>query len=124
MFHELGVTRTTITILVAVVLSGFSGCYPAVEIRKDGSVAQHYFGYVRITQPVVEGDVQAVRITTLGVKAGRTSGVGLFDEDEVTADPDKCQVVIIIHNAREYEHALETFRKLGGQQVCGAEFTN
>jgi hypothetical protein len=93
------------------------GCASVVPGQWTGS--RTFIGVVRVDMPVVEGDVQAVRVRTLGTGGGR-AGVFLGWEDGnwIVADPAKCQMLVIVRSPAEAENAARVLHELRGQNAC------
>lgn len=110
--HPLGRIATT-----AMVAATLTGCATVVPGQWTGS--RTFVGVVRVDMPVVQGDVQAVRVRTLGAGAG-SAGVFLGWEDGnwIVADPAQCQLLVVVRSPVEAENAARVLRELRGQNAC------
>ncbi len=94
-----------------------AGCATVVPGEWTGS--RTFVGLVRVDMPVAAGDVQAVRVRTLGAGGG---GAGVFlgweDGNWIVADPARCQLLVIVRSPVEVENAARVLRELRGQNAC------
>lgn len=94
-----------------------AGCTTVTPGEWQGT--RTFIGAVRVNMPVTSGDVQAVRVRSLGVGAGATGvHLGWEDGDWVIADPAKCQMVVIIRSDAQAANAAQVLRQLEGQDIC------
>ncbi len=104
-------------LMAAGVASALAGCSTVVPGQWTGS--RTFVGVVRVDMPVTQGDVQAVRVRTLGAGGGE-AGVFLGWEDGawIVADPAQCQLLVIVRSPVEVENAARVLRELRGQNAC------
>lgn len=103
--------------VTASVALALTGCSTVVPGHWTGS--RTFVGVVRVDMPVTEGDVQAVRVRTLGAGGG---GAGVFlgweDGEWIVADPAQCQLLVVVRSPVEVENAARVLRELRGQNAC------
>lgn len=105
---------------VFIILLG--GC-TTVSIENHGK-SRWYAGIVRVEFPEKRGKISAVDVKMLG--AGWESGpfIGWQSGNWVTANPNDCQLIIIIKSAAQAENAQKVIKSLGGQQPCVIDYTH
>lgn len=102
---------------IAIAAVGLSGCATVVPGQWTGT--RTFVGVVRVDMPVTQGDVQAVRVRTLGAGAGRTGVfMGWEDGNWIVADPAKCQLLVVIRSSVEVDNAARVLHELRGQNAC------
>ena len=74
--------------------------------------------------PEKRGKISAVDIKMLGVGWDSGPFIGWQAGNWVIANPDDCQLIIIIKSAVQAENAQKVIQSLGGQQPCIADFTH
>lgn len=79
-------------------------------------------GFYRVKLPATQGTLVAVERESVGVGWGTLAGSAAFlgyDKSEwVIADPESCQLLIVIKSAAQAEHAKEIIELLGDQSPC------
>lgn len=106
--------------------------------RSRAYEVEHHFGYVKILRPKVEGSLTVEDMRSVGIKIGRGFGLGYFDEQRVwkplpvtackegdatcSIDAQLCDLVVIIRNKGDLNHAMEMIKSLGNQRICGVTF--
>lgn len=80
-------------------------------------------GLVRVELPDDRG-LSAIDVKTLG--AGWDGGpyLGWKAGNWVSADPARCQLLIIIRSAAAADNAAKVLQSLGGQEPCIADYTH
>jgi hypothetical protein len=89
-----------------------------------GKRSMTFVGVVRVEAPARSGDFSAVGVESLGI--GWDSGIflGWRAGSWVSADPSKCQMLVIIRKSVEAEAAAGVLQSLGGTNACVADFSN
>jgi len=106
-------------VIVALLLAGCTSVEPGRAPR-----SQFHLGAVAVRVPKTVGNVTAVSVKTLGVSWDDGLNIGWRSGAWITADPAKCQLLIIIRNAAEAANAIKIIKSLEGQQPCIVDFTN
>jgi hypothetical protein len=106
------------TIGLAVLL----GACTTVPLAERGST-RTFVGVVRVTMPDRSGDLAAVAVT--GVGAGWDGGpwLGFRAGEWVTADPSRCQLLVVIRSPAQAANAAQVLATLKGDKICVADFT-
>lgn len=81
-------------------------------------------GVVRVILPNKLGDLAATDAKTLGVGWDGGPYLGWKAGNWIVADPDACQLIIVIRSPAQAENAVEVLRSLGGQQPCIVDYTH
>jgi hypothetical protein len=99
-----------------------AGC---TTIDPGRSPSDHFHvGAVSVRVPATQGDVTAVSVKTLGLGWDGGLYVGWRSGAWVTADPSRCQLLIIIRTAVQASNAIKIIKSLEGQEPCVVDFTN
>lgn len=99
-----------------------AGCTSVEPGRSAGD--QFHFGAVSVRVPKTKGNLDAVSVKTLGIILDKGLHIGWRSGAWITADPSKCQLVIIIRTAAEAANAIAIIKSLEGQEPCIVDFTN
>jgi hypothetical protein len=80
-------------------------------------------GMTRIRFPEIRGNISAIDVRSLG--AGWQTGpfLGWNGSSMITADPGKCQLIIVIRSAVEAANAAKVLEQLKGENLCVADYT-
>lgn len=106
-------------IVVAAALLG--GCV-TMPVAERGST-RTYVGVVRVILPERTGDLSAVEVAGLGLGWDKGPWLGWRAGNWVTADPAKCQMLVVIRSPAQARNAADVLAKLGGEGVCVADYT-
>lgn len=104
------------------ILPALAGC-TSIELTPKGS-KRLYLGALLVTVPDRQGDLAAYSVKGLG--AGWQSGpwLGWRSDHWVSADPAKCQMLVVIRSAAEAENATKVLERLKGEDICVADYTS
>lgn len=92
-----------------------AGCATAAP---QSSSSRLYFGLVRVVAPAVKGDTTATEVTALGLGLENGVWAGWRRSSWVSADPAKCQLLVIIRSNADATHAAQVLRSLEGVNPC------
>jgi len=77
-----------------------------------------YVGAIRISTPASSGDVVATDVQAIGLGFEDGAWLGWRKGSWVSADPSKCQILVIIRSGVEAAQAARIFEALGGNSPC------
>jgi hypothetical protein len=97
------------------------GCI-TVPVAPKGTT-RTYVGLVRVVMPDRKGDLAAIDVAGLGVGWDQGPWLGWRAGNWVSADPAKCQLLIVIRSPAQADHAAKMLAELKGQDLCVADFT-
>lgn len=81
-----------------------------------------YVGIVRLSMPAAQDGITYVDVKTLGLGWGGTAFLGWHAGQWITADPARCQLLVIVRSSVEADSAATLFKSLGEQRPCIADF--
>lgn len=81
-----------------------------------------YVGFVRVRVAEVTDGLGYADVRALGLGWDGAAFVGWRSGQWVTADPARCQLLVVIRSGVEARAAADVFEKLGEQQPCIADF--
>jgi len=85
----------------------------------------HVFaGIVRVNLPATSGKLTAIEVRSFGAGWDNGPYLGWKANSWVIADPDECQLLIVIRSPAQAENAAKVIQALGGQNACIADFTH
>jgi hypothetical protein len=119
--HELeGVLKLALLLPLAL-----TGCVTVDMADQDGGTrtSRTHIGITRIVTVEKPGAMTAVDVKTLGLGWDNGPFLGWRSGNWVTADPAKCQLVVIVRSSIEVENAAKVLAALKGQNPCIADFT-
>lgn len=90
----------------------------------EGRSSRLFVGVVRVVMPERKGDVTAIEVKALGIGWDSGPFIGWRAGSWITADPAKCQLLIIIRSPAQAENAAKVIQSLEGQEPCIADFTH
>ena len=96
------------------------GCTPMLTVNTEGSTIIHHFGWVRVLKPATSSDtINATSLRTIGMRIGRSMGVGYFDESLLVV-PNDCRLVILVRTQAQLNQVLNTwpFAQKDGGAPC------
>jgi hypothetical protein len=85
---------------------------------------QFYFGITHIITPKIQGDLTAYKVQTLGAGIGDDAILGWQTREQITASPDKCQLVVIIRSDTAAHNARDILSQLEGSNPCIVDFSH
>lgn len=90
-----------------------------------GSTGLHkvFVGAVKVTVPKRSEGIVAVDVRTLGAGWNEGPFIGWQAGSWISADPGKCQLVVVIRSALEADNASRVLQSLKGQDVCIADLS-
>lgn len=106
-------------VIAGMLLAGCASVEPGRSANR-----QFHLGAVSVRVPTTSGNVSAVSVKTLGIGWDNGLYLGWRSGAWVTADPSKCQLLIIIRSAAEAANAIKIIKSLEGQEPCIVDFTN
>lgn len=77
-----------------------------------------YVGAVRISTPLTSGPVTVTEVQAVGIGFEDGAWLGWRKGSWVSADPAKCQLLVIIRSGVEAAQAAHVFKLLGGTSPC------
>jgi len=92
-----------------------------VEPNRTGRTLT-YVGIVRVRMPAAQDGITYVDVKTLGLGWDGAAFLGWHAGQWVTADPAKCQLLVIVRSGVEADSAAALFKSLGEQRPCIADF--
>jgi hypothetical protein len=110
-------------LLFVLTLAGFAigGCTSISVGSADGQEFAG-IGFYRVKLPATQGSLVAVDRESVGIGWGSLVGSAAFlgyDKSEwIVADPENCQLLIVIKSAAQAENAKEIIELLGDQSPC------
>jgi hypothetical protein len=111
--------------LAALLALALTGCVVVEVGDRDGGqrTARTHIGITRIVTPEVPDGLSAVEVKTLGVGWDKGPFLGWHAGNWITADPAKCQLVVIVRTPLDAEHAARIMQAMEGQDPCIADFS-
>jgi hypothetical protein len=109
-----------VIMLIIGLIMGLAGCTPITTIRQDGSEVRHYFGYVRVIEPLAAGpdeQFKVLEVETLGFRIEKGLGFGYFHERNEYIPLD-CRLVIRVTSKQQLEEVLETLSPIMKEGLC------
>ena len=98
------------------------GC---TTVRTGGEGSTRFvLGLVRIDLPATQGNLSAVAVKSLGIGWNQGPFLGWNDSSWVIAQPNECQMVVIIRSSVEAEQAARVLEQLKGEKICVADYSN
>lgn len=100
------------------------GCVPLATVNADGTISQHYFGYVKVTVPPTyaeRGTVHAVEVSALGLQVRNGVGLGYFHDKRV-AVPLDCRLVVLVRTQEQLDHAVFILNRMQKGEFCAAVY--
>ncbi len=94
-------------------------------ISVGGADGQEFagIGFYRVKLPATQGSLIAVERESVGVGWGSLAGSAVFlgyDKSEwIVADPENCQLLIVIKSAAQAENAKQIIERIGGRHEDG-----
>ena len=82
-----------------------------------------YVGVVRVVTPNVVGDVTAIDVKSLGIGWDQGPFLGWKAANHISADPSKCQLLIVARSRAQMQNAENILNLLKGQNTCVANFS-
>ncbi|QLC25918.1 hypothetical protein HFP57_13385 [Parasphingopyxis algicola] len=79
---------------------------------------------VRVVTPEAAGAVNAIDVETVGLGWDGGPFLGWHSGSWISADPARCQLLIVIRSPAQAENAATVLRALEGQDPCIADYTH
>lgn len=116
------------SILLTLSTGALAGCTTINMVAQDGVTTAPYqqsthIGITRLRMPARQGNVQAADIKTLGIGWQAGPFIGWNSSNLVTADPSKCQLLIVVRSAAQADNAAKIISSLKGQDPCIIDYT-
>lgn len=89
----------------------------------DRGESSLYVGVTRVIKPATVGDVKAVEVKSLGLGWDAGPYLGWKSGKWVAADPEKCQLLVVIRSPAQAKNAIDVLKTLKGQQPCLVDST-
>jgi hypothetical protein len=89
-----------------------------------GARTRTFVGIVQVTTPARAGDLAAVDIKTLGLGWDAGPWLGWRAGSWISADPAKCQLLVVIRATAEAANAAQVLQTLKGKDLCVADYTH
>ncbi|MEJ0059560.1 MAG: hypothetical protein WDM79_08320 [Terricaulis sp.] len=100
-----------------------TSCASSLEGERPGRELRIGISYIDHPTTPTSGLV-AYRVSTLGAGGSQSGGfLGWRATEAVIADPEVCELVVIVRSNVEAEHAAKILRSLKGERLCAANFS-
>jgi hypothetical protein len=99
-----------------------TGCFRA-QITNTGVRTKTYIGVTRVAFGHEKGDLTATDVRTLGLGWDAGPWLGWRADNWVSADPAKCQLLVVIRRTVEAATAQSIMQSLEGRNLCVANFS-
>jgi hypothetical protein len=106
---------------LAIAALAVSAC---ATVGSSGSaVTKTFVGVVQVRTPSTAGDLHVAEVSGLGVGWDAGPWVGWRSGSWVTADPAKCQLLVIIRSPVQAANAAQVLQALKGSEPCMVDST-
>jgi hypothetical protein len=104
------------------VLLLLGGCMSTMSNRAMAGGTRTFVGVVTVDMPATYGKVKVLDVSTLGLGADGSLFLGWKRSQHVYADPQDCQIIVIIKSAVEAEHGLKIAELAKGGDLCLVDY--
>ena len=89
----------------------------------EGGLRKTYVGVVSLNMPPATAGLTVVEAKNLGAGWDNGPFLGWKSASWITADPAKCQLLVVIRSTVEVANAIGILESLEGEDLCVADFT-
>jgi len=109
---------------LCVLLFIIGGCVQTVDTGEQRGRTLRHFGFTTLSIPDTDEKAYAYRISTLGAGLARNKAfLGWNSRDEIIADPEKCQIIVILRTEKQIEYNSEIVAAFKGENICVTDFS-
>ncbi|BBD07774.1 hypothetical protein [Desulfovibrio ferrophilus] len=112
--------KKAVIVLILFIMAILSGCAIGTTKRDDGSIVQHYFGYVRVVTPPTapeSADIVVNDIECFGLHAYKGFGLGYVHRRNESIPVD-CRLVIKVSNEEQINHVMSVWGPILKEGLC------